>query len=86
MSKPDIIRLVDLVISIKRAGITILLIEHHQDVIAELCDLVTVMDGGQLIAQGTPEQVRRNKKVIEAYLGSDETATQAKSEMRTQLC
>jgi len=86
MSKPDIIRLVDLVTSIKRAGITILLIEHHQDVIAELCDLVTVMDGGQLIAQGTPEQVRRNKKVIEAYLGSDETATQAKSEMRTQLC
>ncbi len=86
MSKPDIIRLVDLVTSIKRAGITILLIEHHQDVIAVLCDRVSVMDGGQLIALGTPDQVRRNPKVIEAYLGSDETVTQAKSEMRAQPC
>ena len=86
MSKPDIIRLVDLVSTIKRAGITILLIEHHQDVVAELCDRVTVMDGGQLIALGTPDQVRRNPKVIEAYLGSDESATQAKSEIGSQLC
>ena len=86
MSKPDIIRLVDLVSTIKRAGITILLIEHHQDVIAELCDRVTVMDGGQLIALGTPDQVRRNPKVIEAYLGSDESATQAKSEIGAQPC
>ena len=86
MSKPDIIRLVDLITSIKHAGITILLIEHHQDVIAELCDRVSVMDGGRLIALGTPDQVRRDPKVIEAYLGTDDTATQIRAEMEVQLC
>jgi len=86
MSKPDIIRLVDLVTAIKRASITILLIEHHQDVISELCERVTVMDGGHMIALGTPDQLRRNPKVIEAYLGSEETVTQESFELETQPC
>jgi branched-chain amino acid transport system ATP-binding protein len=54
---------------VQQSGITIVLVEHDMKAVMGLCNHLTVLNFGQVLAQGTPEEVRNNDKVIEAYLG-----------------
>jgi len=72
MNSAETLKLVEFLRWVKdHFSVTMLLIEHHMQLVMSLCDRITVLDFGATIAEGTPEEVRSNSKVIDAYLGKE---------------
>ena len=71
MNPVEVEDLNQLIRKIRETGVTVLLVEHHMRLVMRVSDVVTVLDAGRVIATGSPDIVRRDPRVIAAYLGRD---------------
>ena len=70
LSTDEIKRLGALIRAISQQGTGVLLVEHHADLIFDICDQVTVLNLGRMLAAGTPAEIRVHQEVVSAYLGA----------------
>src|SRR5258708_4563470 len=77
MNPAETLELAEQIKSLNDLGLTVLLIEHKLDVVTTLADTVYVLDHGEVIAEGTPAEVRQDEEVLRAYLGRNAAASLA---------
>jgi ABC-type branched-subunit amino acid transport system ATPase component/ABC-type branched-subunit amino acid transport system permease subunit len=68
----EIEKIMDVIQRLKLAGLSIILVEHHMEIVMNICDHITVLDFGKKICEGDPETIQNDQRVIEAYLGGEE--------------
>lgn len=72
MNPEELVQMMEIVRQVhKELGLAIFLIEHRMKVVMDLCEIIQTLDFGEIIAEGTPEEIRSNPKVIDAYLGEE---------------
>jgi len=69
LNETEKLRMAEIIIKIRESGITVLLVEHHMDLVMNISDEIVVLNYGEKVAEGTPEEIKRDEKVIDAYLG-----------------
>jgi branched-chain amino acid transport system ATP-binding protein len=72
MNPTESAEMVERIKNIRESGITVILVEHSMEVVMNVCDLITVVSYGEKLAEGTPQEIRNDCAVIEAYLGKEE--------------
>jgi len=72
MNETETESLFELIKTIQSMGVTVLIIEHDMSLVMRLCDRITVLNFGEKLAEGKPEEIQNNEAVIEAYLGKEE--------------
>jgi len=69
LNETEILRMAEIIMKIRESGVTVLLVEHHMDLVMSISDDIVVLNYGEKVAEGTPEEIKGDEKVIDAYLG-----------------
>ncbi len=80
LTPTEIAEMIQLVRKIRDSGVSVFMIEHVMQAVMRLCDCIVVLNFGEKLAEGTPEEIAKDPKVIEAYLGDCEIAEKLRRE------